>query len=29
MKLVVNNREVTIDADPSTPLLWALRDHLT
>ena len=26
MKLVVNNREFTIDADPAMPLLWALRD---
>ncbi|WP_314963477.1 (2Fe-2S)-binding protein [Bradyrhizobium cosmicum] len=26
MKLVVNNREITIDADPAMPLLWALRD---
>ena len=26
MKLIVNNREITIDADPAMPLLWALRD---
>ena len=26
MKLVVNNQEITIDADPAMPLLWALRD---
>ena len=26
MKLIVNNREFTIDADPAMPLLWALRD---
>ena len=26
MKLTVNNREFTIDADPAMPLLWALRD---
>ena len=26
MKLMVNNREVQVDADPSTPILWALRD---
>ena len=26
--LNVNGRERQIDADPSTPLLWALRDHL-
>lgn len=27
-QLVVNGRSVSVDADPSTPLLWALRDHL-
>ena len=27
-QIVVNGRGVTVDADPSTPLLWALRDHL-
>jgi isoquinoline 1-oxidoreductase alpha subunit len=27
-QIVVNGRGVNIDADPSTPLLWALRDHL-
>ncbi|MDZ7652042.1 MAG: (2Fe-2S)-binding protein [Burkholderiaceae bacterium] len=27
-QLNVNGRAVTVDADPSTPLLWALRDHL-
>jgi len=26
--LHVNGRQVTVDADPQTPLLWALRDHL-
>jgi isoquinoline 1-oxidoreductase alpha subunit len=26
--LNVNGRAMTVDADPSTPLLWALRDHL-
>jgi isoquinoline 1-oxidoreductase alpha subunit len=26
--LNVNGRAVNVDADPSTPLLWALRDHL-
>ena len=26
MKLIVNKREITIDADPAMPLLWALRD---
>jgi isoquinoline 1-oxidoreductase subunit alpha len=27
-QLNVNGRAVTVDADPSTPLLWALRDQL-
>lgn len=27
-QLTVNGRLVSVDADPSTPLLWALRDHL-
>lgn len=27
-QIVVNGRGVIVDADPSTPLLWALRDHL-
>jgi isoquinoline 1-oxidoreductase subunit alpha len=27
-QLNVNGRALTVDADPSTPLLWALRDHL-
>jgi len=27
-QLNVNGRAVTVDADPGTPLLWALRDHL-
>jgi isoquinoline 1-oxidoreductase alpha subunit len=27
-KFHVNNRPVTVDADPDTPLLWVLRDHL-
>ncbi|MFO1320357.1 MAG: (2Fe-2S)-binding protein [Burkholderiales bacterium] len=26
--LHVNGNTVTLDADPDTPLLWALRDHL-
>ena len=26
--LNVNGKNVQIDADPSTPILWALRDHL-
>lgn len=28
IQLNVNGRSVTVDADPSTPLLWALRDNL-
>ncbi|RZU02557.1 (2Fe-2S)-binding protein [Rivibacter subsaxonicus] len=24
----LNGQSVTVDADPTTPLLWALRDHL-
>jgi isoquinoline 1-oxidoreductase subunit alpha len=28
MQLNVNGRAVSVDADPSTPLLWALRDNL-
>jgi len=28
VQLNVNGRVVSVDADPSTPLLWALRDHL-
>ena len=27
-KLRVNGRDVTVDAEPDTPLLWVLRDHL-
>jgi isoquinoline 1-oxidoreductase alpha subunit len=27
-KLNVNGRVVEVDADPDTPLLWALRDHV-
>ncbi|HVP14699.1 MAG TPA: (2Fe-2S)-binding protein, partial [Terriglobales bacterium] len=27
-RLTVNGVARTIDADPETPLLWALRDHL-
>ena len=26
--LSVNGKTVSVDADPSTPLLWALRDNL-
>ena len=28
MQLNVNGRAVSVDADPNTPLLWALRDSL-
>jgi isoquinoline 1-oxidoreductase alpha subunit len=28
MTLRINGREHTVDVDPSTPLLWVLRDHL-
>jgi len=27
-KLLINGDVVTVDADPQTPLLWVLRDHL-
>jgi isoquinoline 1-oxidoreductase alpha subunit len=26
--LTVNGRKLSVDADPQTPLLWVLRDHL-
>ena len=26
--LTINGKQHTVDADPSTPLLWVLRDHL-
>ena len=26
--LNINGRDLQVDADPSTPILWALRDHL-
>lgn len=28
MKLTVNGKIVNVEAEPSTPLLWVLRDHL-
>jgi len=28
IKLKVNNKSVEVDIDPSTPVLWVLRDHL-
>src|SRR5580693_5684120 len=27
-KLIVNTKVLEVDADPDTPLLWVLRDHL-
>jgi isoquinoline 1-oxidoreductase alpha subunit len=28
LSLTINDQAVAVDADPSTPLLWVLRDHL-
>lgn len=28
MRLTVNGRDHEVDADPDTPLLWVLRDHI-
>ena len=28
LQLKVNGRSLSVDADPNTPLLWVLRDHL-
>ena len=28
LSLNVNNKNVTVEVDPQTPLLWVLRDHL-
>jgi isoquinoline 1-oxidoreductase subunit alpha len=28
IKLIVNSKALDVDADPETPLLWVLRDHL-
>jgi isoquinoline 1-oxidoreductase alpha subunit len=28
IKLTINGRTATVDADPDTPLLWVIRDHL-
>lgn len=28
IKLKINGREVSVDADPNTPLLWAIRDEI-
>ena len=28
ISLTINDKKVEVDADPATPLLWVLRDHL-
>ena len=28
VSFTLNNRQVSVDADPTTPLLWAIRDHV-
>src|SRR5213596_3305270 len=28
VSFTLNNRQVSVDADPGTPLLWAIRDHV-
>jgi isoquinoline 1-oxidoreductase subunit alpha len=28
VNLRINGRDVTVDADPDTPLLWVIRDHV-
>src|SRR5262249_44220355 len=28
VSFTLNNRQVSVDADPSSPLLWAIRDHI-
>ena len=28
VSFTLNNRQVSLDADPGTPLLWAIRDHV-
>jgi len=28
VELIVNGKTVSVDCDPTTPLLWVLRDHL-
>ena len=28
ISLMINGKETRVDADPNTPLLWVLRDHL-
>jgi aerobic-type carbon monoxide dehydrogenase small subunit (CoxS/CutS family) len=27
VSFTLNNRQVSVDADPKTPLLWAIRDQ--
>ena len=29
IQLTINKKKVSLDIDPNTPLLWALRDHLS
>ena len=28
VSFTLNNKRVSVDADPKTPLLWAIRDHV-
>jgi isoquinoline 1-oxidoreductase alpha subunit len=28
VSFTLNNRQVSVDADPTTPLLWTIRDHV-
>jgi isoquinoline 1-oxidoreductase subunit alpha len=28
VSFTLNNRQVSVDAEPGTPLLWAIRDHV-
>jgi aerobic-type carbon monoxide dehydrogenase small subunit (CoxS/CutS family) len=28
ISFTLNNRQVSVDADPTTPLLWAIRDRI-
>jgi isoquinoline 1-oxidoreductase subunit alpha len=28
LTLIVNGRDVTVDVDPATPLLWVIREQL-
>ena len=29
IQLTVNKKKMSLDIDPNTPLLWALRDHMS